>query len=81
MLCSCFAVAAAEEDSLWEMFQQQPERLEGHAYVELIPMMEPVKLTCAQYGSEDVYWTLDFWLCETNNVGFTIEEERMVFFD
>lgn len=81
VLCSCFAVAAAEEDSLWEMFQQQPERLEGHAYVELIPMMEPVKLTCAQYGSEDVYWTLDFWLCETNNVGFTIEEERMVFFD
>lgn len=81
VLCSCFAVAAAEEDSLWEMFQQQPERLEGHAYVELIPLMEPVKLTRAQYGSEDVYWTLDFWLCETNNVGFTIEEERVVFFD
>ena len=81
VLCSCFAAASAEEESLWAMFQQQPERLEDHAYVELIPLMEPVKLTRAQNGSEDVYWTLDFWLCETNNVGFTIEEERLVFFD
>ncbi len=81
LLLSCTAAAQAEDLSVWELFQQQPERLENHAYVELIPLMDPLKLTAAQNGEHDQYWTLDFWLCETNNVGFTIEEERMVFFD
>ena len=81
LLLGCITAAQAEDLSVWESFQQQPERLEGHAYIELLPLMEPVKLTAAQNGEEDQYWTLDFWLCETNGVGFTIEEERLVFFD
>lgn len=81
LLCFSVGAALAEETSAWDAFQQAPQRVEGHAYIELIPMMNPVRLTNAQNGSENEYWALDYWLAETNRVGFTVETHRLVHFD
>lgn len=78
MICLSSA-AVAENEDVWALFQQQPERVEGQAYIELVPMMNPVKHTRVKDMGD--IWKLDFWLAETNGVGFTIEEERIVHFD
>lgn len=73
-----FSLAMAEETSVWDQFQVKAEPQEGQAYIEVIPMNDPVKLT--NVNGNDI-WRLDFWVMETNGVGFTMEEFRTVHFD
>lgn len=78
MLCTLCACAFAQTDAqLWEAYQQPSIRIDGQAYLELVPSVQPV---CITDGDMPI-WRFSLFMTETNGVGFTADSVAFTRFD
>ena len=74
-LCSCaFAATGAE---LWAAYQQPNVRVDGQAYLELVPSVQPVCIT----DGEMPLWRFTLFMTETGGIPFTADSVAFTRFD
>lgn len=78
MLYTLFACAAAQTDAqLWEAYQQPNVCVEGQAYLELVPSVQPVRIT----DGEMPIWRFSLFMTETNGIAFIADSVAFTRFD